>query len=221
MHERSRAEGELAFAGPARAASRTVGEAPAIPVQRAGEDELELGGQLGGSAVADAAPAKAPDEVLEDEPGAGAAAPVQRAAEGEAGAVDGELVASRIQRAESGGSELSAPVRGRVADALGQDPGPVRVHADADSDDLARTLGAKAFTSGNDVFFRDGAFDPASPEGFELLVHESTHVVQQAAGAVPGTLTADGALTISEPDDPFERVAYANAAQSTAAPEAG
>jgi hypothetical protein len=112
-------------------------------------------------------------------------------------------------------------VRGRVADALGQDPGPVRVHADADSDDLARSLGAQAFTSGRDVFFRDGAFDPGSAGGFELLVHESTHVVQQAAGQVPGTLTADGALSISDPGDPFERVAYANAARSAAAPEAG
>ena len=60
------------------------------------------------------------------------------------------------------------------------------VHTDGEADALSRELGAKAFTSGRDIFFREGAFDPSTPEGFELLVHESTHVLQQAAGPVAG-----------------------------------
>ena len=61
------------------------------------------------------------------------------------------------------------------------------------------------------MFFQQGAFDPSSPEGFALLVHESTHVLQQAAGPVAGTATADGALAISDPGDSFERAASSTA----------
>jgi Domain of unknown function (DUF4157) len=139
--------------------------------------------------------------------------PVQRLATDELSSIDGEAVADRIGAAESSGHELDSPVRERVADALGADPGPVRIHTDAEADDLSQTVGATAFTSGRDVFFRDGAFDPGSPEGFELLVHESTHVLQQAAGPVSGTATADGALAISDPHDAFEQAASANVAQ--------
>jgi hypothetical protein len=138
--------------------------------------------------------------------------PLQRLGASGVESIDGEAVAARIGAAESSGRELDAPLREQVGDALGADPGPVRIHADAEADELSQAVGATAFTSGRDVFFREGAFDPASPEGFELLVHESTHVLQQAAGPVSGTATADGALAISSPHDAFEQAASANAA---------
>jgi hypothetical protein len=138
--------------------------------------------------------------------------PLQRLAGGDVESIDGEAVAARIGAAESSGRELDPALRAQVGDALGADPGPVRVHTGADADDLSQAVGATAFTSGRDVFFRDGAFDPSSPEGFELLVHESTHVLQQASGPVSGTATADGAIAISSPHDAFEQAASANAA---------
>jgi Domain of unknown function (DUF4157) len=134
---------------------------------------------------------------------------VQRLVTGMREEIDGEAVSARIGAAERGGMPLDPSVRARVAEAIGADPGPVRVHADAEADSLSRTLGAKAFASGNDLFFREGAFDPSSTEGFDLLLHESTHVLQQAAGPVAGTPTADGALAISDPGDAFERAASA------------
>jgi hypothetical protein len=144
---------------------------------------------------------------------------VQRLLSGEPAALDGEAISQRIGAAEGGGSALDATVRQRLSEALGADPGNVRVHTDGEADDLSRSLSAKAFTSGRDIFFRGGTFDPASPEGFELLVHESTHVLQQAEGPVPGTATADGALAISDPGDAFEQAASSKAeAQSAAAP---
>lgn len=136
---------------------------------------------------------------------------VQRLVSGVPDTLPGEEVAARIGAAESSGRELDPTTRARIAEALGTDPGPVRVHADAEGHELSHAVGARAFTSGRDVFFQQGAFDPSTPEGFELLVHESTHVLQQAAGPVSGTATADGALAISDPGDAFEQAASSTA----------
>jgi hypothetical protein len=51
---------------------------------------------------------------------------------------------------------------------------------------LNQSIQAKAFTTGQDVFFRQGAYDPGSRGGQELIAHELTHVVQQNGGAVRG-----------------------------------
>ena len=60
----------------------------------------------------------------------------------------------------------------------------VRLHADAHSDQLNRSLQARAFTTGQDIFFRLGAYAPGTRGGQELLAHELSHVVQQNAGGV-------------------------------------
>ena len=126
-------------------------------------------------------------------------------------------ISARIGAAEANGRELEPSLRGRWRTCSARIPGPVRVHTDAEADELSRTLGAKAFTSGRDVFFGGGTFDPATPEGFSLLVHESTHVLQQAAGPVAGTATPDGALAISDPGDSFEQAASSVAKESAPA----
>lgn len=136
---------------------------------------------------------------------------VQRLVAGTQGELDGEAISARIGKAESGGSMLEGTVAQRLSEALGADPGDVRIHADPEGDELSQAVGAVAFTSGRDIFFRSGAFDPATPEGFGLLVHEATHVLQQAEGPVDGTPTADGALAISDPGDAFEQVAASTA----------
>ncbi len=136
---------------------------------------------------------------------------VQRlAADGLAG-VDGEAISARIGAAEGSGSSRDGAVRQRLTETLDADPGDIRIHADSEGHELSQALGAKAFTSGRDIFFQSGTFDPSTPEGFELLVHESTHVLQQAAGPVAGNATADGALAISDPGDAFEQAASSNA----------
>jgi len=55
----------------------------------------------------------------------------------------------------------------------------VTVHTDGQSDQLNQALQAKAFTTGQDIFFQAGAYEPGSQAGQELLAHELTHVVQQ------------------------------------------
>lgn len=44
-------------------------------------------------------------------------------------------------------------------------------------------IGAKAFTSGNDIFIAPGSFN-VSAEGQQLLGHEAAHVIQQMNGVV-------------------------------------
>jgi Domain of unknown function (DUF4157) len=81
--------------------------------------------------------------------------------------------------ARGGGHPLPEQVRGPMERALGEDFGAVRVHADARANRLAGALSARAFTTGNDLFFKQGQYAPESRGGQELLAHELTHVVQQ------------------------------------------
>jgi len=66
---------------------------------------------------------------------------------------------------------------------FGHDFGAVRVHDDATADRAARSLGAQAFTVGNDVIFSAGRYSPSTTGGRWLLAHELTHVVQQSRAA--------------------------------------
>jgi hypothetical protein len=99
-----------------------------------------------------------------------------------AGDAGGELSSEwegELQRAKSGGQPLSPSVKEPMERAFGADFGGVRVHTGAQADGLARSIQAKAFTTGQDVFFRQGAYEPGSRRWEELLAHELTHVVQQ------------------------------------------
>jgi len=99
------------------------------------------------------------------------------------GGIDTDLE-SAIHRERSGGRPLPEGVRQLMERAFGADFGGVRVHADVEADSLNRSLQARAFTTGQDVFFRQGEYRPTSSEGQKLLAHELTHVVQQNGGVV-------------------------------------
>jgi hypothetical protein len=129
----------------------------------------------------------------------------------------GNDLASAIETERGTGENLEAGARGTLETTLGLDLAGVRVHTDPRADVLTRSLGAVAFTTGSDIFFRAGAYAPTSHEGMRVLAHEAAHIVQQAAGPVPGTLTADGSLRISDPSDEFEQQAE-HEAESIATP---
>jgi len=71
--------------------------------------------------------------------------------------------------------------------ALGSDLSGVRVHTGGEADVLNRSLQAKAFTTGSDVFFSQGAYRPGSASGSHLLAHELAHVVQQGGSVQRAT----------------------------------
>jgi hypothetical protein len=106
-----------------------------------------------------------------------------------------------IQRARGGGQALDKGVQGRMESAFGADFSGVRVHTDIQADTLNRELNSRAFTTGHDIFFRQGAHNPGSSSGRELLAHELTHVVQQTGDEVRRK------LTIGQPGDRYEQEA--------------
>jgi hypothetical protein len=99
------------------------------------------------------------------------------------GPVAGQTGAA-IDQARGGGQRLPAGVRRPMEQAFGADFSGVKIHTDQRADRLSRSLSARAFTTGRDVFFRKGEFSPTSRPGQKLLAHELTHVVQQGGGAI-------------------------------------
>ena len=84
--------------------------------------------------------------------------------------------------ARNSGQALAPKVQSQMGDAMGADFSGVKVHTDSQADQLSRSIQAKAFTTGNDVFFKQGEYNPSSRGGQELLAHELTHVIQQGNG---------------------------------------
>ena len=93
-----------------------------------------------------------------------------------------EALEERINNTGGGGQALSAVVLEPMERAFGVDFNDVRVHTDAEANGLNKSLKARAFTKGNDIFFRQGEYSPGSGDGRKLLAHELTHVVQQTRG---------------------------------------
>jgi hypothetical protein len=89
-----------------------------------------------------------------------------------------------IQRLRGSGQPLAKQIREPMEQAFGANFSGVRVHTDAQSDGLNQSIQAKAFTTGQDVFFRQGAYKPESRDGQELIAHELTHVVQQRGNTI-------------------------------------
>lgn len=96
---------------------------------------------------------------------------------------------------QENGKPLEDDVRSDFESRFGTDFSEVRVHTGATADAAANAINAEAFTTGNDIFFANGAYDPDSNSGKELLAHELTHVVQQNDDGATGSIqraTAEG-----------------------------
>jgi Domain of unknown function (DUF4157) len=115
-------------------------------------------------------------------------------------------VQSEINATRGGGTSLDAGIQSRFTESLG-DLSDVRVHTDDRADQLNRSVSARAFATGTDVYFARGEYNPGSTGGDRLIAHELAHVVQQR-GAPSG-----GPLTVSNPGDALETEADAVADQ--------
>jgi hypothetical protein len=93
--------------------------------------------------------------------------------------VDTEME-SEINAARGGGEPLPEEVRQPMEQAFGADFTGVRVHTDKEAGALSHSLQARAFTTGQDIFFGSGQYHPKSQEGQKLLAHELTHTIQQS-----------------------------------------
>ncbi len=109
----------------------------------------------------------------------------------------------QIHEQRGAGQPLDAGVKRQMEGSIGADFSNVRIHTSAHSDRLNHALSARAFTTGNDIFFREGAYQPGSFVGRELIAHELTHVVQQN-GSQLNRSQISRAMTVSQPGDPHE-----------------
>ena len=57
----------------------------------------------------------------------------------------------------------------------------VRVHNGKEAHLMNKEINAKAFTYGNDIYFKEGHFQPDSKEGQRLIAHELVHTRQQTS----------------------------------------
>ena len=91
---------------------------------------------------------------------------------------------SAINHARGSGRQLDLGLQQSMGQVMNADFSRVRVHTDAQSDRLSQSIQAKAFTTGQDVFFRNGEYQPHSKRGQALIAHELTHVAQQQGQSV-------------------------------------
>ena len=87
---------------------------------------------------------------------------------------------SRLGASLGGGQSLPGSLRSQMEGAFGRSLSNVRLHTDSAAAEMSSSIGARAFTYGNDIFFNAGRYSPESAEGRHLIAHEITHTVQQS-----------------------------------------
>ncbi|HPH97413.1 MAG TPA: DUF4157 domain-containing protein [Anaerolineaceae bacterium] len=109
-----------------------------------------------------------------------ASARIQRLVNGSEDSFEvGDDVQQRINASRGGGQPLSANVRDFMEPRFGADFSQVRLHNSPQSTQLNRSIQAKAFTLGSDIFLDQNYYSHGTQDGMRLLAHELTHVVQQ------------------------------------------
>ena len=95
----------------------------------------------------------------------------------------GSLTPTPDTRSRLDGAPLSPDHQQQLSSITGGDVSGVRIHTGPDAMARNRELGAHAHTSGTDIHFGAGEYDPGSRAGMSLLAHEVSHAVHDA---VPG-----------------------------------
>jgi hypothetical protein len=134
------------------------------------------------------------------------------------GELDG-VTAGRIRRAS--GSPMDAGTRAEMEGAFGADLSAVRIHAGSEAADLSRSLGARAFTTGSDIFFGSDEYRPRTGAGRRLLAHELAHTLQESGPAqrasrmirrTPYLANSDGSIYKDTTNDDLELAYLGNVA---------
>lgn len=90
------------------------------------------------------------------------------------------------------GSQLYGDLKSRMESSFGRDFSNVRIHTGSKAAELSNSIGARAFTYGNDIYFNQGQFQPGTAQGDRLIAHELTHTVQQSGKVSRDLFPMDG-----------------------------
>ncbi len=115
----------------------------------------------------------------------------------EGGMLPGD-VSAKIQSKRGTGQRLSDKQNQFYSQKFGRDMSDVHVHTDTESDTISRSLNARAFTIGSDVFLTKGINPEGGGRDAQTMTHELTHVVQQGGHASSGPLKLGAADTAQE-----------------------
>lgn len=153
--------------------------------------------------------------------GAPAGGTVQRASErgaaAQSAAQDAQeidpTISQAIESRRGGGAPLPEGLQRSMGAAFdGADFSAVRVHTGPQASALSESLQAQAFTTGKDVFFRDGAWAPETRTGQATIAHELTHTIQQGAvgrqgAGATGTVQNKRVQRLAVDDQPWPNLA--------------
>lgn len=127
-----------------------------------------------------------------------------------------------IAGSKGGGSPLNSSIQTEMENGFGADFSNVNIHTDSRAVQMNKELGARAFTSGNNIFFNSGQFQPGSESGKKLLAHELTHTIQQGAStSQPSIQKWPFSLTTEQQKTLFRSRAYGPVTISRGGPGAG
>jgi hypothetical protein len=87
-----------------------------------------------------------------------------------------------IRARRGGGSPLPGPARNFFEPRFGVDLRNVRIHNDLTAASLARSVNARAFTLGRDIFFGADEWAPGLDRSDRLIAHELAHTIQPSGG---------------------------------------
>ena len=111
-----------------------------------------------------------------------------------------EAEADRIAASVSG-ARTPEEVKTRLGEKMGADFSHVTFHTDSSALKQADTMGARAYTTGSDVYFGSGGFDPG------VAAHELVHTVQQGVvGSTMQTVSAPTGGVQMDPKDEQRRM---------------
>jgi Domain of unknown function (DUF4157) len=145
--------------------------------------------------------------------------PIMRKAEaGYAGMSVSSSFASSLNASKGGGSPLAEGTRNFMENAFSADFSGVKIHTNSEAAEMSKGINAKAFTTGDDIYFNEVQYNPDSSSGKHLLAHELTHVVQQRALKTQRNKTSTSSIqrityhsdTGGGPGHPLPRPACAN-----------
>jgi len=80
--------------------------------------------------------------------------------------------------AQESAQRLPNQLGGALGKAFGSDFSDVHVHTDASANQIARAADSDATTIGQDIYFREGAFNPGTAKGNALIAREIAHIEQ-------------------------------------------
>jgi hypothetical protein len=101
----------------------------------------------------------------------------------ESGNTVSEPISTQLRANSGKGNQLPLSVQSEMRQKIGADFSGVSIHTGSDASQMSRSIGARAFTHGEDIYFNSGEYNPSTQEGKHLLAHELTHVVQQGGSS--------------------------------------